>query len=56
MTVFLVAQPFRAVEESPEAGWTIGYDLSIHGLVMAPFRGASAPRLRKVGAGVIPAR
>jgi hypothetical protein len=47
MTAFLVAQPFRAAEESPDLVWAFGYSMSLHGLTMTLSRGAEAPRLRK---------
>ncbi|MBZ4658950.1 MAG: hypothetical protein JG766_873 [Desulfacinum sp.] len=34
MSAFLVAQPFRAAEESPHVGWSIVYILSLHGVTM----------------------
>jgi hypothetical protein len=35
MTFFLVAQPFRAAEESPAVGWAIVYVLRFQGVTMA---------------------
>jgi len=48
VTSFFVAQPFRAAEKPPNVGWAIGFGLLFHLVTIALFRGAEAPRLRKM--------
>ncbi len=39
MAAFLVAQPFRAAEESPDVAGAIGYCLPLHRVPPTPFAG-----------------